>query len=265
MMLFEVPSRSGMPRAAIESVKISVAAFSSAGRSIGIVIFVSTRSGRAPALRAASSSDESARDERRLAGQERDRQQARRLDERHARDRVDRERRHVQPLGEHRRQVAARAPDDEPAEDHPERGQQDRQEDQAAERACRRARSVRCTRIATSGARRRTAISVVSDANASVFPQACQNAPSPKRSRYGWSVKHAAGLVERAVAQRCVEQRDERADDEHDDQRARSPSGSPPPEQAPAWAGERLLVGDRGLVARSDPPCASRRSRASAS
>ena len=61
-MLFEVPSRSGIPRAAIESVKISVAAFSSAGRSIGIVIFVSTRSGRAPALRAASSSDESARE-----------------------------------------------------------------------------------------------------------------------------------------------------------------------------------------------------------
>jgi hypothetical protein len=51
-----------MPSAAIESVKMSVAALSSAGRSIGIVMLKSTRTGRAPALRAASSSDESARD-----------------------------------------------------------------------------------------------------------------------------------------------------------------------------------------------------------
>ena len=48
----------------------------------------------------------------------------------------------------------------------------------------RRARSVRVTRIATR-APPSTAIKVVSDANMSVLPQACQNAPSPKRSRYG--------------------------------------------------------------------------------
>ncbi len=60
-MLLDVPSSSGMPSAAIESVKISVAEFRSAGRSIGIVTLRSALTGEAPALRAASSSDESAR------------------------------------------------------------------------------------------------------------------------------------------------------------------------------------------------------------
>ena len=41
--------------------KISVAELRSAGRSIGMVMLRRTRSGAAPALRAASSSDESAR------------------------------------------------------------------------------------------------------------------------------------------------------------------------------------------------------------
>ena len=50
-----------MPSDAIESVKMRVAELSSPGRSIGIVTLRSTRSGDAPALRAASSSDESAR------------------------------------------------------------------------------------------------------------------------------------------------------------------------------------------------------------
>ena len=50
-----------MPSDAIESVKISVPALSRAGRSIGMVMLRRTPIGRAPALRAASSSDESAR------------------------------------------------------------------------------------------------------------------------------------------------------------------------------------------------------------
>ena len=61
LMLRAVPSNSGIPSEAMARVKISVAELSSAGRSIGIVIERSTRAGPAPALRAASSSEESAR------------------------------------------------------------------------------------------------------------------------------------------------------------------------------------------------------------
>ena len=53
------PSTRGMPSDSMESVKISSAALSRAGRSMGTVIRPSTLSGGAPALRAAFSSEES--------------------------------------------------------------------------------------------------------------------------------------------------------------------------------------------------------------
>ena len=246
-MLFAVPSSSGTPSEAIASVKISVPELRSAGRSIGIVTLPSTFSGRAPALRAASSSDESAR--------ESDASQVMNATGRSRAastsaipDRVDRQRPDVQPLENSSREVAARAPDDDPAEDDAERGEQQREQHQPPKT---------CAARGGPYGRHRIAIAAPATTDISRRQRRELECVLPGRPELGVAEEvavrlereDAAGLVQRAVAQRGLEQRDERPDDEHDDEHPGRPVDRPRRHRGAARAGERRRRGRAVVLA----------------
>jgi hypothetical protein len=178
-----------------------------------------TLTGVAPALRAASPG------ERRLARHVGDGQEPRRLDHRHAEDRVDVERRDVQVRVQEAREIAARAPHHDPAEDDAERRQQQRQQRQAAEDLP--AREIgsrdedRHDRPRDDGERRRER-GVLERVHGRLPELRVGEQAAIRADREG-----PAALVERAVADRRVEERQERAQDEGDDDDPRQPLQRP--------------------------------------
>src|SRR6266545_1402850 len=198
--------------------------------------------------------------ERRLAGHEGDRQEPGGLDQRHARDRVDRERSHVQPLIEEVRQVAARSPDHDPSEDDAERREQQRQQYEPAEEPApgkvgtRDEDRNRCARSDGHHRRERRVLERV--------PRGVPEERISEELAVGLDGEYPTRLVERTVAQRREEERDERAHDEADHDHPREPLERTCGRQValPARRGGGLVCGRRhvgpfGSVGYPKIPC----------
>ena len=199
-----------MPSEAIASVKISVPELRSAGRSIGTVIGAQhpqrlrARGARGVLERGIRAG------ERGLAGHIGDRQQARRLDQRHPRDRVDRDSPDVQSLCRTGSSGSRPGP----------RRRSSRARSRAAARAAAAASGGRRAAGRQIGARRRGSrrrlLRAPTSRSSGRRTRAC-SAPRARRPasesswRYGRDREDPAGFVQRAVAERRVEQREERA------------------------------------------------------